>query len=70
MELSLGYSEGNIEEQHTEFVLNLVGYEEPREIFFLSDGVTLSELCFIKINLAANIKIDWRTEGLKVLREL
>lgn len=32
--------------------------------------MTLSELCFIKINLAAYIKIDWRIEGPEVGREL
>lgn len=59
-----------VEGQYKEFVLNLVGDGKPREICFLSDGVTLSELCFIKINLAAYIKIDWRMKGLEVGREL
>lgn len=47
-----------MEGQHKEFVLNSVGDGEPQEISFLSDGVTLSERCFIKINLKAYIKID------------
>lgn len=59
-----------MEGQHREFVLNSLGDGEPQEIFFLSDGVTLSELCFIKINPTAYIKIDWRMKGLKVVREL
>ena len=50
----------SVEGQHKDFVLNLVVDGEPQEIFFLSDGVTLSEMCFIKINLAAYFKIDWR----------
>lgn len=60
----------SVEGQHKDFVLNLVVDGEPQEILFLSDGVTLSEMCFIKINLAAYFKIDWRTHRLKVGREL
>lgn len=60
----------NVEGQYKEFVLNLVGEGQPQEISFLSDGVTLSELCFIKLNLAGYIKIHWRMKGLEVGREL
>lgn len=49
---------GNVESQYKASVLNLVSDGKPQEVFFLSDGVTLSEPCFIKINLAAYIKID------------
>lgn len=60
----------NIEGQHKDFVLNLVSDGKPQEIFFLSGDVTLLDLCFIKINLAAYFKINWRIEGLKMGREL
>lgn len=49
---------GNVESRYKASVLNLVSDGKPQEVFFLSDGVTLSELRFIKINLAAYIKID------------
>lgn len=53
----------------TNFVLNLVGVGEP-QVFSLTNGATLSDLYFIKINLTANIKIDCRVEGLEVEKEL
>lgn len=54
-DVTWGYFLENVEGQHNEFVLHLVDDRETQETSFLSDGVTVSELCFIKINLAARI---------------